>query len=64
MEVRNLEKEMFYDFIKVNAEGVLRITIPSKFAAFTGLKEGDKVKVWIEKLERKEDDNEKRITSM
>lgn len=46
--------EKFYDNIKEEVSGVLRITIPAKIAQGAGLKKGDKLKIWIRKIE--EDD--------
>ena len=41
--------EKFNDKVK-KTNGVLRITIPKKLSEFSGIKEGDKVKVMIKKV--------------
>lgn len=45
------EYEKFYDEVK-NINGVLRVTIPKKLVDFTGIKEGDNVKVMIKKYKQ------------
>ena len=42
--------EKFYDVIKKETSGVLRVTIPSKMAQFAGFSEGDKVEIMIKKM--------------
>jgi len=44
------EFETFYDTVK-DINGILRVTIPSNLAKFTGIKSGDQVKVMIKKQE-------------
>jgi len=44
-----MAEKIFSDAIEQN--GVLRITIPPKFAEFLGIKKGDRVAAWIEKVE-------------
>jgi hypothetical protein len=45
-----MEYETFIDDIK-DSNGVLRITIPTRLAKFTGMEKGDLVKVMIKKIE-------------
>jgi len=45
------EFETFYDQTK-EINNVLRVTIPKKLSDFMGLKEGDTVKVMIQKQEQ------------
>jgi len=52
--ITNLEeKEQFYTDI-ISSSDVLRITIPKHTVEGAGLKVGDKVKVWITKIEKGE----------
>ena len=46
-------EKIYSDVIENN--GVLRITIDCKIAEFMGLKKGDRISAWIEKIERNED---------
>jgi len=50
-----MEYETFYDEVKVFGGGVLRITIPRKLCQFAGIKQGDQVKVMIQKLEEEDE---------
>lgn len=55
-----MEFETFYDEIK-DINGTLRITIPYKLAQFVGFKEGDKVKVMIQIVPKKEEGKEEEL---
>ena len=46
------EPEMFLGNIrKGNSEELLEITIPKKLVEFMGLEQGNKVRIWIKKIE-------------
>lgn len=48
-----MEYEKFYDEVK-SINGTLRVTIPYKIAEYAGIKEGDKLKIMIQKMPKKE----------
>jgi len=44
-------KEKFIGMVKQDTNGVISFSIPKLWCEYIGLKSGDRVKVWLEKIE-------------